>query len=407
MKTCTNFCTYNVNGLANAKKRRELFGWLRLHKIDVALIQETHCTNDKVNLWQSEWGGNIFCSNDTSSSRGVMVMLRRGLVYAINRIEMDSQGRSIIMEIKIDDIVFCLANIYAPNVDDPAFFVKTAKTIETFDNCNIIWGGDYNLVLDVLKDRYNSLNNNTKAHAVLLETMEVNELCDIWRSRNPEVKRYTWFRSLRAMSRIDLFLINVGLVPLVQDIEIISAPISDHQPIILTMLTSECERGPGLWKFNASHLADKNFVKELRELVQSALRDSTAMDPSRGWEFLKDKIRRYCITQSKKISQAKNLELRELYKDANQLTKQLHNNPDTIQQVLIDNLEQINDKIKEITQAKARGAMLRCKTKFYHEGQRSSKYFFSLEKARANHKRCTLLKLQNGDTITGKKKYYV
>jgi len=46
-----------------------------------------------------------------------------------------------------------LANIYTPNNDDPFFFENVFKHLFTFECEETILGGDFNLVLDVKKDK--------------------------------------------------------------------------------------------------------------------------------------------------------------------------------------------------------------------------------------------------------------
>lgn len=46
------FGSYNVNGLQNRAKRKKIFMWIKDHKLDIALLQESHCKPSVVNLWQ-------------------------------------------------------------------------------------------------------------------------------------------------------------------------------------------------------------------------------------------------------------------------------------------------------------------------------------------------------------------
>lgn len=67
----------------------------------------------------------------------------------------------------------------------------------------------------------------------------------------------------------------------------------------------------------------------------------------------------------------------------------------------ISNKQNVISKINEILECKAKGCILRCKMQWYGYGQRSSKYFFSLEKARAKKKKSmTVLKNNQGQIIT-------
>ncbi|CAH3016349.1 unnamed protein product, partial [Porites evermanni] len=57
----------------------------------------------------------------------------------------DPQGRFIICDIKTNEKCFTLGNIYAPNEDNPTFFLDFFDHLADFKCDDIIIGGDYNL----------------------------------------------------------------------------------------------------------------------------------------------------------------------------------------------------------------------------------------------------------------------
>lgn len=52
-----------------------------------------------------------------------------------------------------DDVNMTVANIYAPNEDNPAFFQDLFYRLSDFNCDDIIIGGDFNLVFDLEKDK--------------------------------------------------------------------------------------------------------------------------------------------------------------------------------------------------------------------------------------------------------------
>ena len=44
-------------------------------------------------------------------------------------------------------------NIYAPNNDDPSFFRVVSEKVSSFECDLIVFGGDFNLVCDIQKDK--------------------------------------------------------------------------------------------------------------------------------------------------------------------------------------------------------------------------------------------------------------
>ena len=66
-----NICTFNVKGLNDSSKRKQLFHWLKSNKYSICLLQEIHCQEQTYNIWEKEWGGDIFLSGNSRNSTGV------------------------------------------------------------------------------------------------------------------------------------------------------------------------------------------------------------------------------------------------------------------------------------------------------------------------------------------------
>ena len=69
-------------------------------------------------------------------------------------------GRFILCDLKTNGKSITLTNIYAPNEDDPAFFKNLLDHLQDFEGGEIIIGGDFNLVLDVEKDKKGGLSKS-------------------------------------------------------------------------------------------------------------------------------------------------------------------------------------------------------------------------------------------------------
>ena len=63
------------------------------------------------------------------------------------------RGRFVIIDFLLNDSVLTIANIYAPNKDDPHFFENFRDHLLDFQDQEIVLGGDFNLVLDPTKDK--------------------------------------------------------------------------------------------------------------------------------------------------------------------------------------------------------------------------------------------------------------
>ena len=89
--------TLNVNGLNNAAKRRKLMNYCVSKNCDFYLLQETHCSDEKVDKWAKEWQnltrGNSLWNNSIHKERGVAILTKKDL--KINEITKDKNGRTI------------------------------------------------------------------------------------------------------------------------------------------------------------------------------------------------------------------------------------------------------------------------------------------------------------------------
>ena len=69
--------TINLNGARDIKKRMMLYECLKLRRIDVCFVQETHSDGDNKIDWTREWEGLSVLSHKSSVSGGVAVLFSK------------------------------------------------------------------------------------------------------------------------------------------------------------------------------------------------------------------------------------------------------------------------------------------------------------------------------------------
>ena len=148
-----SICSLNVRGLGDTIKRRETFRWLRNKKYSIYFLQEVHSTSETEKFWTKEWGYTALFSSCFSAKGGVCVLFNNNFTFQILKQYCDPEGRFIIIDIKTEDRTLTLINIYAPNKDDPSFFQKVIDYSLDFACGDIVFGGDFNTVLDVTRDK--------------------------------------------------------------------------------------------------------------------------------------------------------------------------------------------------------------------------------------------------------------
>lgn len=173
--------SFNVNGIREGFKRRQIFRYLHEKKLDVVCLQETHCTHDVEKVWKTEWGGRIIFNNGTSQSKGVCVLFKKKLNVQVHFIHGDSEGRFLVLDVSLNNKKYTLTTIYAPNMDSPLFFQELIERVELLENPIRIWTGDFNFPMLEGLDKQNGIwTTYEKSKELLLNYFEETRMVDIW-----------------------------------------------------------------------------------------------------------------------------------------------------------------------------------------------------------------------------------
>ena len=130
----------NVRGLRNNNKCRETFLYYK-EKADILCFQECHSEYKDENVWRNEFKGLCFFSHGTTNKRGVMIAVKNNIPINVIDIQTDDAGRYIILRFKLEEQLFVLVNLYAPNRDSPEFFSELFKKVAELSGKRIIVGG--------------------------------------------------------------------------------------------------------------------------------------------------------------------------------------------------------------------------------------------------------------------------
>jgi exonuclease III len=394
--------SFNVNGLLNEQKRNAIFNKLR-SSFHIILLQETHSTKEIEKKWKQEWGGHIIFSHGTSNSKGVAILFPKNLDYNIDNINTDSNGRLILIKIKINETLYNICNIYIPTRDhkrDQIAFANLLKEkLSSLDQYNLLIGGDFNLYLNPSLDKQDTMSNKhdyPEFRAEILTIMESFNLTDCWRDLNPNKRRYTWHARGKA-SRLDYWLISDHLLNEIHKSEIKIGLHSDHSIITLEIGKHFNKRGRGFWKLNNSLLHDSEFVTKVKNIIKKTKQElDNYRDKGLIWEIVKLRIRTFSIPYCIKKKKDKNKFKKELEERLENMESQL----DDIHNTTHTEIYKITKKeLENIEHFEASGHILRSKAKWTEEGEKNTSYFLNLEKR--NYLNKTISKLEvNGKVLT-------
>lgn len=356
-------------------------------------------------MWEAEWGGGVLFNHGTTHSKGVMILLNPKLDYKIEKISQDKNGRFIIAKLITEDTHFILVNVYSPNDvnQQVLFFNDLQNQLQEFPHENIIIGGDFNCALTQSdKKGGNTVTRKLPVINEIKKLCELYDLCDIWRSLNPDACQFTWRdKSFKVQCRLDYFLISNELNSLISDCQIVFAPNTDHSAVQLNLISEESKqkKGPGFWKFNYSLLEDNQYVSQLREnLPQFKSKYQTVEDLGLRWDLIKMEIRGFTVKYSKNKARERRDEEKFLQNRINDLLAKAEKNRNN--KTIIYELDSTKARLNKIMAYKTHGTILRSRARWHEQGERNSKYFYGLEKRNYSRKVVTKLKLSDSSYTT-------
>ena len=88
-------------------------------------------------------------------------MFRNTFEFSILDTYSDDSGNLLTVDLKTLAMSIKIINIYAPNIDSPAFFKRIFDIIDTNPMAYFLLCGDFNLVInpDLDSDKYKNINN--------------------------------------------------------------------------------------------------------------------------------------------------------------------------------------------------------------------------------------------------------
>ena len=193
----------------------------------------------------------------------------------------------------------------------------------------VIFGCDYNLIFDC---KFDASGGNPilekKSLAKLIEIKETLYLRDIWRTRNSDVRRFT-FRQNHVSGfierRLDFFLISNILQEFIIKAYVLASICTDHPPIFFSFQIKDTPtQGKGFYKFNNSLTLNAEYVEKMKSQISETLRmfdQDKITDKHLRWENLKYEIPKFTMTFSKNLVKEENKDQNFLEKELKKLRK--------------------------------------------------------------------------------------
>ena len=381
--------SYNVRGLNDDAKLRHLINYcygqnLGKNKDSVYCFQETYVQNaGKIPYL---WRGNFHLTPGRGNSLGCLTLLSSHLNVVSSR-DLDGRGHVLAVQ-KLGEmsVTYVICNLYAPNSNNQEkidfyedVFDNLLEFEQLYDCNNVIVVRDFNLVFKMAECKNRSFGraeqNVAKAVKRIINSANLD---DLW-ATNP---RFTWRRpNSESFSSIDRILFNKGQIA-VNSINVNwSLSFSDHAAIEVgfkivhkeTRLRSKIARlDPSLMKEPG---CKQRIIDEVNEMYG---RHMPTWNPHLKLEYAKVCIR----TVSEKVqADRKKQEKSEedlLNYEMEIAMMALERGTAGSNEGLIDYIEELRGKKAILVDKKGKRLAERLGTKWYNEGEKSTRYFLRL-----------------------------
>ena len=143
------------------------FQWLIQKQFKIVCLQETFCTAEFKNDFNQNWDGTILHSfTDSVHSRGVCIMMCKDLNCEVLDSRSDQEGRILMIKIKLQDDIYNIINIYAPNniSERNAFLKQLIVKVENFTagSDSLVLMGDFNTAMTKIDRKSGKIDDSTK-----------------------------------------------------------------------------------------------------------------------------------------------------------------------------------------------------------------------------------------------------
>ena len=342
--------------------------------------------------------GQMYVNNGGTKSRGVAILVKRGVIEDVRKCEEDREGRVIGITFEHMGKKIQLLNIYAPNEERQrrVFFERMRGMCG--ENCMIV--GDFNVWCGRLDASSSVCFKSDSSRGALKEMMKERELIDVWREKNPEGRVFSRRQVVRGVlkqSRLDLVLGQKNMVDMIGRVGYKSTALSDHMELEFRVTQRVEKRGGGVWCLNGELVKDEKYRNKVRECINR--RKDERMyeeDIGRWWESFKAEIKKMSIVYSRNRNRKEREKERKLKEELERETEKIEKEGEDD----LNNYIRIREELKEIEHSRCMGAIVRSRARYVVEGEKCTKFVLGLEKSKQKRIYLEQVEGKKGEIIT-------
>ena len=406
MKAPIQVISYNIRGLKDEKKMRHLLcHYQKKCNKDLDLIvclQETFL--EKPGKLPFIWRGNFFLTEGEGNSCGCITLLSSHLtVVASKKIE---NRAHVLVCAKNDTARYIVANLYAPNLngrEKNEFYEKVFDAVFEFEqthNCQqVVIAGDFNLAFrrEETKNRLFSTQERRVGDNVKL-LMNAAGMTDCWQGKTS----FTWRRpNSDIFSTIDRVLFSSASLRLIGVSTNWALSYSDHAEVVANFESKgeKCFQRARIPRLDPSLVKDPNTKAQIEvEFVTMLSQGGAEWDPHMRLEYAKMCLRtvteRVQAERKRREKDEEELLNEELNLAINRL--EVLGGASNGKNSLIEHIEELRAKKDVLIDRKGKRLAEKLGTKWYNEGEKSTRYFLQLLNRPAPDKFESIIK-ENGE----------
>ena len=399
--------SYNVRGLKDESKLRHMLNLCHKGADSTSdffyLMQETYL--DKPGKIPYIWRGNYFLTPGEGHSGGCLTLMSNCINVVESKTLVNRAHVLACQKTGEDRIAYIVVNLYAPNPNSRekiTFYEQLFELIdemETRHNCqNIIMGGDFNLTFgnNEVKNRIRTTQEKRIAELVKISGGDLG-LTDVWAAKS----EFTWRRpNTDCFSCIDHVLYNKEKLELTMAKANWSLSFSDHAAVELvfkikgeepTVKTRVTRLDPYLVKNSETRFELERGFNEMWEQAQEGWDPHTRLEYAKMCirtvgEKLQAERKRKEIGEEETVNKELNLAINKLERGCT---------CERDKRVLLDYVEELRARKEILIEEKGARLAEKLGSKWYNEGEKSTRYFLRLLNRRVPDKFGELINARN------------
>ena len=385
--------TLNCRGLKRDHKFKQLMNRVQTdHRSNlIVALQETHLNINNLNY---TWRGKHIFTESNGAKGGIITLLSDNIAVR-EQVDIENEAHIAVIEIleqkESHDLI--IVNLHSPcahNQNKIEFFKKIKIELDKFTikytDAKIVMMGDYNTTF---KQSERIGTSRTKSEIVIAKKidsiMQDLALKDCWEGIIDN--SMTW-RHGDKMSRLDRIQwskdMNLKTNYFGTDW---SYTQSDHCAVIVKLGCIAKKKFDKIVRidtfFMSNVLLKHKFLTELRDKMEQV--HETSMNPHQKLEYLKMTIRSTALEIASNYKKERDLEMSNLKRDIVFWQSSFENSADdSFKSFAMTKLDESICKRDNILDNKGEFICNRLKSKWYQEGEKGTKYFLNMQKAKGN-----------------------